>query len=393
MKMIQKSSARPCITKPTHTQTTMNTSSHLLALPLTTTNSTGRSLTTHFSTPSSPAPGAFSCLHAKSKFRAARLTSVAACMAMASVNALAADILVVRPTDPAAYADIQTAVDAASQGDIIVVHSGTYGPVLITTDDLTIKAAPGADPLIDADGGYYGILIQASGVTVSRLEATNAYEEDMSETPPWFDASAFMIMGQNNTIEDCLATDSVFGFSINPADLAGEIRSTGNVLRGNVATMSFGGFYSQRGDSNTWLDNSAVGNFVGFILLNSNDNSYVNNEAKDNLSNGFWVTAYLIDFLGCENNQFVGNKSNNNGGSGFRVAISTNNRFEGSEASGNELHGFSFVGWSTGNEVIGARIRNNGGYGVHRWPDSEDNLFRGLSLRNNAEGDSDFPLR
>jgi parallel beta-helix repeat protein len=352
MKTIQISSASPCIAKSTDTQT-----------------------------------------RTQSKFRAARVSVVATWIAVASGSALAADVLVVSPTDPAAYTDIQAAVDAASPGDIIVVHSGTYGPVRIATDGLTIKAAPGANPIVDANTGQYGVLIQASGVTVSRLEAMNAYEEDMSDSPPWFDGSAFMIMGQNNTIENCVATDSLNGFSINPADFAGETRSTGNVLRGNVASRSFGGFSSQRGDSNTWLNNTAFGNFVGFVLMNSNDNRYVNNLAEDNLSNGFWVTAFLADFLGCEGNQFVGNQSNHNGGSGFRVAISTGNHFEGSEASGNDLHGFSFVGWSTGNEVFGARIRDNGGYGVDRWPDSQDNHFRGLSLRNNGEGASNFPLR
>jgi nitrous oxidase accessory protein NosD len=329
-----------------------------------------------------------------------RISSIAlACMAAVSASALA-DVLVVNPADPAAFAQIQAAVDAALPGDTIVVHSGTYSAVLVTTDGITIKAAPGASPLIDADEGQYGVLIQASGVTLRGLEAHNATFWDLSPQPPWFDGAGFMIMGHNNTIVDCTALHSNYGFSVNPADLAGA-RSTGNTLRGNVAAMNEDtGFYSQRGDSGTWVNNLSTDNFAGFVMVNSNDNRFVNNTAEDNFANGFWVTAYLSDFLGCSGNEFAGNTSNNNGFNGFRVALSTNNRFNASEAVGNghsappgNGNGFSLVGWSTGNEISGGQFRNNGQFGVHAWPDSEGNRFRGLSLRNNGLGNSNFPLR
>jgi parallel beta-helix repeat protein len=323
---------------------------------------------------------------------------ILASLAMVSAPALA-DILVVNPADPAAFAQIQAAVDAALPGDTIVVHSGTYGAVQVATDGITIKAAPSASPLIDADEGQYGVLIQASGVTLRGLQAYNAFYEDTSPAPPWFDGSAFMIMGHNNTIVDCTAFESDFGFSVNPADLEGT-RSTGNVLRNNTARMTFGGFYAQRADGGSWVNNFSTDNSVGFMTANSNSNRFVNNRAEDNYGNGFWITAYLADFIGSNDNEFVGNKAINNGFNGIRVALSMNNRFNASEATGNghsappgNANGISFVAWSAGNEVIGGQFRGNAEYGVHAWPDSEDNFFRGLSFRNNGLGNSNFPLR
>ena len=48
------------------------------------------------------------------------------------------------------YKTIQSAVNAAAAGDIILVQSGTYNENVIVDKAITIKAAPGATPIVDA---------------------------------------------------------------------------------------------------------------------------------------------------------------------------------------------------------------------------------------------------
>ncbi|MDH3591733.1 MAG: hypothetical protein OER88_07635, partial [Planctomycetota bacterium] len=106
-----------------------------------------------------------------------RLAIPCACfLALALAGAPAfAGTLVVDADGGADHTQIQDAVDAAAPGDIIKVHAGTYDAVEITTDDLTIQEAnANSNPVVDADGGAFGVKIDADGVTIRGLEAKNA---------------------------------------------------------------------------------------------------------------------------------------------------------------------------------------------------------------------------
>ena len=50
------------------------------------------------------------------------------------------------------YAQISEAVAAASEGDKIKVHAGTYDPFVVNTDNLTIREAnANSNPVVDGD--------------------------------------------------------------------------------------------------------------------------------------------------------------------------------------------------------------------------------------------------
>lgn len=71
-----------------------------------------------------------------------------AALLMPSSQALAGDVLTVGPAGT--YAQIQDAIDAASDGDIVLVESGTYGGVVIVNKTLTVLAE--RDALVEVDG-------------------------------------------------------------------------------------------------------------------------------------------------------------------------------------------------------------------------------------------------
>jgi hypothetical protein len=85
-------------------------------------------------------------------------------------GANAADRLV-----PAQYATIQDAIDASSDGDVILVSAGTYAPISIIGKDLTIRGVDGA-AATTIDGGGSSVLINQSGnsfVTYEQLTLAN----------------------------------------------------------------------------------------------------------------------------------------------------------------------------------------------------------------------------
>ena len=89
------------------------------------------------------------------------LSSVAL-LATLSVRASAQSVWIVGPTPgpDVAFVQIQDAVNAASDGDIILVRSGTYTEVTIDGKSLSIQAEPGAAVDIGAPFGFGSVVIQ-----------------------------------------------------------------------------------------------------------------------------------------------------------------------------------------------------------------------------------------
>ncbi|HEY3272406.1 MAG TPA: hypothetical protein VGJ92_01515, partial [Methanocella sp.] len=60
------------------------------------------------------------------------------------------------------YKTIQSAVNAAVAGDTVLVQTGTYNEVVLVEKAITVKAAPGATPVVDAGAKYPAFRVKAA---------------------------------------------------------------------------------------------------------------------------------------------------------------------------------------------------------------------------------------
>lgn len=96
-----------------------------------------------------------------------RLSLFSALIVLVSV-ANAGNVLVVSPTLPGAFTEIQAAVSAAQDGDLLLVKSGTYGPVDIDDKALAIVEDSGSDAHV-VGGVRVANLASARSVVLSGL--------------------------------------------------------------------------------------------------------------------------------------------------------------------------------------------------------------------------------
>lgn len=82
--------------------------------------------------------------------------------------------IVVDDDGPADFADLQSAIDAASSGDVILVESGVYDPAILDGKGLTIVRASAQMPAIFDTAGTPGMLLTAPILHVTNVPAGEA---------------------------------------------------------------------------------------------------------------------------------------------------------------------------------------------------------------------------
>ena len=339
-------------------------------------------------------------------------------------------VLVVAPADPAAFDQIQDAVDAAAPGDIIKVHAGTYGRVVIATPGLTLEEADvSSDPVIEVitpfmfpppPGGLgldiqaddvtvrgldvhvfphpffldgTGIRIQADGVTVRDcdvlidrgtgvdIQGDGVIVRDCEVRKTGGLTTGFSVAGDGNTLSGNAAFDHWINYSISTTD-----SMFSNNLAGAVPGNSFRGFLESGGSGNSFVANVAT-DMIGFEIANSSGTTLTANQVVRSLSSGFYVNG--SDGLSC-----TGNLATDCANAGFRLDGCTNSRFAGDRGEDNTNNGFDLIGLgNTGNLFTGIVLRENGGYAVWVEPTStNDNEFVGVVSVNNGLGTSNVEL-
>lgn len=113
-----------------------------------------------------------------------RLLAAAVALAASCSISFAAKTLCVNPNgEQGCYKTISAAVAAASPGDIVQVQDGTYDEEVTITQTLSLMAAPGAHPVIDAMNLPHGIWVNGmsaapkagvAGVVISGFKVRNA---------------------------------------------------------------------------------------------------------------------------------------------------------------------------------------------------------------------------
>jgi parallel beta-helix repeat protein len=169
---------------------------------------------------------------------------------------------------------IQEAIDAASTGDTIYVHSGTYIENLVVHKPLSLTGENAAYTTILAKNTGKTIYVTASRVTIS----------------------GFTIQGQGTSlpfnIGICFTTSTSYG------------NITGNILIGHSYAVSLAGT-THNVDSNYITRNGASG-----IYLNGTSNNLITrNTVTDNTMTGIFI-AYPSSHNTFRNNNMTGSKMN-----------------------------------------------------------------------------------
>lgn len=179
-----------------------------------------------------------------------------------------ADRVIIRV--PADYCSIQSAIDAASSGSIILVSSGTYYEHLVVSKPVTLVGEDKATTIIDGNKTEVTLHIKANNVTVNGFTIQNGYKGVYLEESN-FSAISGNIIALNG-FQGIILYKS-FNNSID-----------GNLILKNGNLGSGPGLYFGEGvtlyfsDNNTIINNIVSGNVVfGVNLVSSCFNDIVNN--------------------------------------------------------------------------------------------------------------------
>lgn len=215
------------------------------------------------------------------------------------------------------YCEIQDAVDDALEGDNVLVRDGTYDPIVIDTDNLTIQAVGRGAAIIDATGVQDGVTLNADGVTLRRLTVENA------------DDFGFLVTGNANDVGGSTARDNgAWGFLL---------EGNFNVLTGNTAHGNVNGLQIE-GDTNTLNANTAFGNNNGFVV----GGAATNNTLRGNLADNNAFRGFVS--FGADSNTVKANTASSNAGFGYFVDDVSLNTFENNNCKFNVLGGANALG-------------------------------------------------
>ncbi|PWB51921.1 MAG: hypothetical protein C3F06_09680 [Candidatus Methanoperedenaceae archaeon] len=268
------------------------------------------------------------------------------------------------------YSSIQSAIDSASSGDTIEVHSGTYYENVDVNKKLKLKGI--GSPVVDAGKNGSAITLFENGVilegfttigsTGSRkagIKVTSSNNILINNTAHSNQNGIYLQFSSNNQLIGNTASWNNGIFDTNNGILLSN--SNNNILSANTASYNgeddLGGYgiYLKYSNNNTLSNNSANLNYNdgGIYLKNSGNNKLNGNTAFDNSHVGI-----TLEFSS-NNNMLSGNIASSNDGYGFGLLGSDNNTMNDNNAYSNS-EGI-YLEFSSNNTLSGNIASNNGG--------------------------------
>lgn len=300
-----------------------------------------------------------------------------------------------------AATSIQTAINAAVSGDIIIVGSsnghgaGIYTENIIVNKKLTIQSENGlsATTLMAASSNSHAIEIMDDNVTIRGFSVYGAtdlwiagiYLENVNEctienNQVGWDASHRNMRGIHFvSSNNCIVRNNIVCYNEGEGILMDS--SNGNTISYNTVNNSSPDGIALRYSSNNVFEGNIVdeNGFDGFLIAPSaNSNIFKNNEASDNSNSGFHIVTSTDNIL-------TGNTANNNAVNGFYIVDATNNVLDNDTANSNDGVGIGIES-STNNKVTSSSVTHNQ-YGIFMFGSSENTISE--TVMNNNDGRSD----
>jgi parallel beta-helix repeat protein len=185
---------------------------------------------------------------------------------------------------------IQTAIDAATPGDIIEILPGTYHESINITKSLILRGISGKDRpiLVSRDKGNT-IRIFANRTRLEDLSLSGATDWSMA---------AVQVLSQDNIIANNTLQGNAIGIFVS----SGNNTIASNEIEGNY----LGGLIIFSGARNKISNNCLhSNNQVGVMVINSTDNIIINNNASENMGIGIKLFQSSDNFV--ENNAVITN--------------------------------------------------------------------------------------
>ena len=247
---------------------------------------------------------------------------------------------------PADYAQIQWAVDNASEGDTIIVRDGTYHENVDVNKRLTIYSENGAANCIVSAASTcdYVFAVTANYVNISGFTITDATE--------FLKAGVYIDSVGHCNISDNIVSNNNFGIYLTS--------SSYNVLQNNNVSNDHIGIYLDNSSSNTVTNNIANMGEQANILLYS---SCCNNLLTNNTTSYGGTGIYIMD--DSSYNTIMNNTVSENF-YGIYMVFSCSNNLTGNIANSNtgELGGIHLWG-SNDNTLTSNIVSNNSQYGIY----------------------------
>lgn len=258
-----------------------------------------------------------------------RIAGITMLALMLAVSASAANIRVC--PDGCEYSSIQKAINASSNGDTILVQSGTYFENVKVNKKLTLRGI--GNPVVDTGGSGSAITLSANGITLEGFTATGGY----GNFYPYFPEAGIKITSSNNTLIGNNASSNLYGIWL--------YSSSNNMIIGNNVSDNVENYYGigagiflDSSSNNTLIGNNASNNLIGIHLGSSSNNTLTGNNASNNeiysrigKKTGSGIS---LDYSG--NNTLIGNNASNNGYTGIDLSYSGKNTMSGNMMTGNQ---------------------------------------------------------
>jgi parallel beta-helix repeat protein len=302
------------------------------------------------------------------------------------------------------YSSIQGAINAASIGDTVEVHSGTYNENVNVNKRLTLHGI--GMPVINdgsmqhesvitlaADGIFLEGFTVASGAGYVPYASINVTSNSNILSRNNVNYGIHLGHSSNNTLRGNNASNSVNGIYLES--------SNNNLLSENNVSNNNYGIYLDSSSNNTLNTNNILGTAYGISVVSSSNNTlnlnHVSNTIygiylqsssntllnENNVSNNNYGQAVIFSIwlVGSSNNMLIANDVNSNQGLGIDLDYSNNNSLIGNNVSYNNDYGV-WLFHSNNNTIIGNNASSNN-YGIVIESSNDNSVYNNIFNNSN----------